>query len=245
MEVDEAVEFVNKYAVEKYDEKEADYPVMAGMYQFVVPAPGGAQGRIDREGLVTWASRRFETEISLDDLKNKQRDEIRVLPCREESRHPKQRPSRQSKTCRVKSQSFMRTGGIPLASANGSAAIRLSDWFKKELDYDLPMDKVESLDREALEQTLEAIVENHYHPEMRRMERDVLLSVVDAGWKDHLLAMDYLRSAVGQRGMAQLDPKGRIQTRRYADVRWTLGLHRQTGNRTNLPNGASQRGLCQ
>ena len=39
------------------------------------------------------------------------------------------------------------------------------------------------------------------------MERIVLLEIVDSAWKDHLLAMDYLRSAVGQRGMAQLDPK--------------------------------------
>jgi preprotein translocase subunit SecA len=39
------------------------------------------------------------------------------------------------------------------------------------------------------------------------MERTVLLEIVDSAWKDHLLAMDYLRSAVGQRGYAQLDPK--------------------------------------
>ena len=69
------------------------------------------------------------------------------------------------------------------------------------------MNKVESLEKEELEQTLEAIVEDHYHPEFRRMERMVLLEIVDSAWKDHLLAMDYLRSAVGQRGMAQLDPK--------------------------------------
>ena len=35
----------------------------------------------------------------------------------------------------------------------------------------------------------------------------VLLEIVDSAWKDHLLAMDYLRSAVSQRGIAQLDPK--------------------------------------
>ena len=40
---------------------------------------GGAQGRIDREGLVQWASRRFEAEVTMEDLKNKQRDEIRAL----------------------------------------------------------------------------------------------------------------------------------------------------------------------
>jgi preprotein translocase subunit SecA len=90
--------------------------------------------------------------------------------------------------------------------ANGEAS-SISEWFKSTIDYDLPLDKVDRLDREELEQRLDAIVEDHYHPEFRRMERMVLLEIVDSAWKDHLLAMDYLRSAVGQRGIAQLDPK--------------------------------------
>ena len=44
-------------------------------------------------------------------------------------------------------------------------------------------------------------------PEMRRMERSLLLQIVDSSWKDHLLTMDYLRSAVQLKGYAQLDPK--------------------------------------
>ena len=39
------------------------------------------------------------------------------------------------------------------------------------------------------------------------MERQVLLELVDTAWKDHLLAMDHLRSAVGLVGYAQVDPK--------------------------------------
>ena len=35
----------------------------------------------------------------------------------------------------------------------------------------------------------------------------MLLQIVDTAWKDHLLAMDYLRSAVGLKGWAQMDPK--------------------------------------
>ena len=99
----------------------------------------------------------------------------------------------------------------------------MSDWFKSKLDYDLVLDKVETLDRDELEPTLEAVVENHYHPEFRRMERLVLLEIVDSGWKDHLLAMDYLRSAVGQRGMAQLDPKVEYKREgmRMFDGLWT------------------------
>ena len=39
--------------------------------------PGNA--RIDRNGLVDWARDRFGIELSIDDLKNKQREEIRSL----------------------------------------------------------------------------------------------------------------------------------------------------------------------
>ena len=39
------------------------------------------------------------------------------------------------------------------------------------------------------------------------MERALVLQIVDSSWKDHLLAMDHLRSAVGLVGYAQVDPK--------------------------------------
>ncbi|MEM7786057.1 MAG: SEC-C metal-binding domain-containing protein, partial [Planctomycetota bacterium] len=204
-EFDYCVDLVAERAVEKYDEKEAVYPVMAGLYQFEMPASGGAQGRLDREGLVQWASRRFESEISIDDLKNKQREEIRELLIGK-SRGTQTKAQTAIESLHDQLTNISRTGGIPLSGANGEAK-KLTDWFKETLDYELPMDKVESLGQDELEQTLEAIVENHYHPEIRRMERMVLLEIVDSGWKDHLLAMDYLRSAVGHRGMAQLDPK--------------------------------------
>ena len=50
-------------------------------------------------------------------------------------------------------------------------------------------------------------VEDRYRPEMRRMERSLVLQILDTAWKDHLLAMDHLRSSVGLRGYAQVDPK--------------------------------------
>jgi len=44
-------------------------------------------------------------------------------------------------------------------------------------------------------------------PEMsRRLERFVLLEVVDSQWKDHLLAMDHLKEGIGLRGYGQRDP---------------------------------------
>jgi len=43
--------------------------------------------------------------------------------------------------------------------------------------------------------------------QMRKLERDVMLHILDSQWKEHLAAMDYLRQSVGLRGYAQKNPK--------------------------------------
>jgi hypothetical protein len=69
---------VRERAEAAYLEKEIAYPVMAGLYHFTTRDPGGHK-RYDREGLVQWARERFQVELDLEDLKNKQRDEIRSV----------------------------------------------------------------------------------------------------------------------------------------------------------------------
>jgi preprotein translocase subunit SecA len=202
---DEITELATDKAIEVYDNKEAEYPVMAGFYQFSTPGTGGAQGRLDREQLIDWASRRFDSEVSLSDVRDIQRQEVANLLIDKSRDHQKQAQSAIS-TLQQKLEDLSSKGELPLKNANGAAS-SLAAWFKDTLDYELDLENVDRLEKEQLEERLEAIVENHYHPEFRRMERMVLLEVVDSAWKDHLLAMDYLRSAVRNRGMAQLDPK--------------------------------------
>jgi len=43
-------------------------------------------------------------------------------------------------------------------------------------------------------------------PQLRYHERVVMLSVLDALWKEHLLNMDHLKEGIGLRGYAQQDP---------------------------------------
>jgi len=43
-------------------------------------------------------------------------------------------------------------------------------------------------------------------PVMRQVERQVLLTVLDRKWREHLYEMDYLREGIGLRSMAQRDP---------------------------------------
>ena len=41
---------------------------------------------------------------------------------------------------------------------------------------------------------------------MRRVERDLMLQIVDTQWKDHLYSLDHLKEGIGLRGYGQRDP---------------------------------------
>ena len=78
LEPAELIELLRSKAREAYDLKEAEYPVMAGLYHFTTRDASG-QKRYDRDQLVAWARDRFQVNLDLEDLKNKQRDDIRAV----------------------------------------------------------------------------------------------------------------------------------------------------------------------
>jgi preprotein translocase subunit SecA len=41
---------------------------------------------------------------------------------------------------------------------------------------------------------------------LHRVERDIMLQIVDAQWKDHLYSLDHLKEGIGLRGYGQRDP---------------------------------------
>ena len=55
--------------------------------------------------------------------------------------------------------------------------------------------------------TLLNAIDARYRPEMREMEKSVLLDILDSSWMEHLRTMDHLRSSIGLQGYAQIDPK--------------------------------------
>ena len=50
---------------------------------------------------------------------------------------------------------------------------------------------------------------------LRRVERSVMLSVIDNKWREHLSEMDYLRAGIGLRAMGQRDPLSEYQREGY------------------------------
>ena len=63
-----------------------------------------------------------------------------------------------------------------------------------ELFWDLALDKYR--EKEA---AIEAVL-------LRRIERDVMLQIVDVQWKDHLYSLDHLKEGISLRGYGQRDP---------------------------------------
>ncbi len=86
-------------------------------------------------------------------------------------------------------------------------------WARERFDPALSAEDLASSNLDDLKAVLAtASRRRHAQPddsrdEMKRMERSVLLQILDNAWKDHLLAMDHLRASVGLRGYAQVDPK--------------------------------------
>jgi preprotein translocase subunit SecA len=51
---------------------------------------------------------------------------------------------------------------------------------------------------------------------LRRVERDIMLQIVDVQWKDHLYSLDHLKEGIGLRGYGQRDPLVEYKKESYA-----------------------------
>ena len=93
----------------------------------------------------------------------------------------------------------------------------LADDLKRLLNLDLPVEewgREEGIDETGIRERIEAAADQHmaskaanFGPEMMRfVEKSLLLQVLDAVWKEHLLALDHLRQGIGLRAYGQRDP---------------------------------------
>ncbi|MDS4040651.1 MAG: preprotein translocase subunit SecA [Candidatus Competibacter sp.] len=95
----------------------------------------------------------------------------------------------------------------------------LEEALQKDFDLALPvrawLDADHDLHEEPLRERIQSELDRAYArkealvgaPWMRQFEKAVLLQVLDAHWREHLAAMDYLRQGIHLRGYAQKNPK--------------------------------------
>ncbi len=98
----------------------------------------------------------------------------------------------------------------------------LEAWFKQKFGLTIDLNEVEEKTRKNVEEFLIKKAQEAYEAKentvgkgnMEKIAQVLLLEKIDTKWKDHLYAMDHLRSGIGLRGYAQVDP--RIEYKREA-----------------------------
>jgi len=204
---------VKQKARKAYEDREVEFPVLAGLYGCSVP-DGQGHRRYDREQLVSWARQRFNVTLDIEDLKNKQSDEVQAMLLEHSRRSLKQADEALAKVHDKLAAVFAGTSiaersdtTLAVATGGNGALESLTQWIERDLEHKVAAEDLRHLTRDQLRLRLEGFVDDRYRPEIRRMEREVVLQLLDSSWKEHLLSMDHLRSGIGLMSYAQVDPK--------------------------------------
>ena len=209
VEISAIKKLLKSAAATAYDVKETQYPVLAGLAAFS-RSDGPGKIRMNLDGLTEWASQRFKVPFTTDDFVNKPFEEIQQALLAASTKS--QAETNQSITAVRERVAELYANSDPnalchtFAGENGELA-RLITKLDEEFGCKLDVAELEDYNQAELEGKLVSVVEDALRPEIRRMERQVLLQIVDESWKGHLLTMDKIRSAVGLVGYAQLDSK--------------------------------------
>ena len=204
-DADEIKALLQNQVMALYRLKEIEFPVKVGMARFMADQNTTSPGsqKYDREGLYHWSKQRFADQAALlkeDDFRTLSRAKLYELLL-EASRksYPTQGPKQ------LDEQIASAWTGTSLSEPED--ARELAELANKELKLDVDEAQLTGVNEPTARQLLWNAFDRRYRPEMRTMERSLVLSQLDSSWKNHLYTMDHLRSTVGLRSFAQEDPK--------------------------------------
>ncbi|MEO6807755.1 MAG: SEC-C metal-binding domain-containing protein, partial [Isosphaeraceae bacterium] len=191
-----------------YARKEAEFPVRVGLTRYLAERSQGNAPRYDRDGLAAWASQRFGTYIDPEELRPLLRPEIETLLLDQARAHyPGARLSDDLEQHIDAAYGPRPVEGKPTPEPDPEALGQLATWARQELGVESTVEELRGLSRSDARLKLIDALDTRYRPEMRELEKMLVLQILDSSWMEHLRAMDHLRSSVGLRGYAQVDPK--------------------------------------
>jgi preprotein translocase subunit SecA len=211
-EAGEIKSLIRDRVMDLYRQKEIEFPVKVAMARFMADRQQAAAGgqRYDREGLYHWTRMRFpeisEVVLTEEDFRTQSRprllEELLKLSEKYFPQDAKGSPIDETQIDAKLDEAFEGT-----ATSERDDAQELVDWAHSKLKLEVPAGELSGVTRDQARQVLWNAFDDRYRPEMRGMERSLVLSQLDVSWKNHLYTMDHLRSTVGLRGYAQEDPK--------------------------------------
>ena len=183
---EEVTEALTGKVAAAYRRREIEYPVEYALDMTVGQA--GTENVYALGSLADWARRKFDAELDVEQMRDAKIDDIRSQLV-------------------AMSEQWLSGGGLEQAirKAVGSDpdAQTAVEFARSRFDTALA---AEDLDGDVLGRLVE-VGRGFLRREMTELERFVLLQIYDSSWKDHLLAMDHLKSSIGLRGFAEQDPR--------------------------------------
>ncbi len=110
--------------------------------------------------------------------------------------------------------SFIDNNLDPKVASEGANPTGLSVILRDTFGLDVPVEEIQNTSRAELAASLKSRAKAVYEAKERQIgpetmafhQRVLLLQIVDAQWKDHLLSLDHLKEGIGLRSYAQRDP---------------------------------------
>ncbi len=186
-----------------YRQKEIEFPVSVAMARFMHEHGGVMPGqRYNREGLHQWYMARYGQlgNLTEEDFRTNSRAKLNEMLIE---------VSRKSfpEATQDELDAILHDAFEGARVAEEADAQEMSEWVKTKLNLEVPASALTGLSFEQARDLLWNAYDERYRPEMKRMERSLLLGRLDMAWKNHLLTMDHLRQGIGLVAYAQTDPK--------------------------------------
>ena len=184
---DEAAQIIGAKMRDAYRRREIEYP--AGAIVAYALERGGQNANAVYEIIARWVNRKYGVDWTYEHFVGKQPQQI------------------YDELCALNTE-YLREGKLDeeidraIAEHPGQEIV---EWARKRFGSVLEMHPVEPGPN--LRDQLRRCGYEMLRYELTQLERMVLLTTFDSVWKDHMYAMDLLRSGIGLRGYAEQDPK--------------------------------------
>jgi len=183
-----------------YDRKEREYPIEHAIEECLNPRLGA--GAFDFAELARWASWYYCVGVTEGELRS---DSPQVT--RQHLLQVAERSERDEALGGAVERGLARYLSTDEAVATDRNRPALLQWAAETLGVELTADEVDGIPRADLGDLMLKRATEARRNDMNNLERYLLLQVYDTSWKEHLREMDHLKSGVGLRGYAQVDPK--------------------------------------
>ncbi len=184
----EIVRRVQTLARDLYAQKEAELPTRIALMKYLGERSQHQTPRYDREGLANWASTRYHTSISEEELRALLRPEIEerlIRLARENYQGSRLADELDQKLAAAKpmGSNSDRNGA---ASHDPDAVADLAAWARDALGVEISTAEIDSWPPREVREILLTALDTRERPEMREMEKAVLLQILDSSWMEHL-----------------------------------------------------------